>query len=123
VRINHVEREGRFEAQVIAEAARLKASESISVVAPAAKEEKSAEVIALWDHIQKLQDGIKKERTMYYEKKSEHDNLLAMLARQDLMKESLSQALASLAGQEAVDHALRQANHVAGSPGVGMYDI
>jgi chromosome segregation ATPase len=123
VRINHVEREGRFEAQVIAEAARLKASESISVVAPETKEEKSVEVIALWDHIKKLQGGIKKERTMYYEKKSEHDDLLAMLARQDLMKDSLSQALASLAGQEAVDDALRQANHLAAGNPVSLYDI
>lgn len=109
VRINHVEREGRFEAQVIAEAARLKASESTTVAAPEAKEERSEEVIALWDHIKKLQDGIKKERTMYYEKKSEHDDLLALLARQDLEKEKLSGALASLGGQEAVQAAMTQA--------------
>jgi DNA repair exonuclease SbcCD ATPase subunit len=55
-------------------------------------------------HEQKI--AIQEERAMYLELLAEHDDLLALLAQQDLEKASLHAALARVAGQEAVDDAM-----------------
>jgi DNA repair exonuclease SbcCD ATPase subunit len=55
-------------------------------------------------HEQKI--AIQEERAMYLELLADHDDLLALLAQQDLEKASLHAALARLAGQEAVDDAM-----------------
>mmetsp|Transcript_15187 Transcript_15187/g.25224 ORF Transcript_15187/g.25224 Transcript_15187/m.25224 type:complete len:2554 (+) Transcript_15187:278-7939(+) len=62
-----------------------------------------------YDCIMTLKSEIHEERQMYQELLAEHDDLLALLAQQDLEKSSLNQALTNVAGQRAVDAAIQQA--------------
>lgn len=59
-----------------------------------------------YDFVQEQKIAIQEERAMYLELLAEHDDLLALLAQQDLEKASLHAALARVAGQEAVDDAM-----------------
>lgn len=60
-----------------------------------------------FDLIRKQREEIQEERKMYLEFLSEHDDLLALLAQNDLEREYLKDALSKSAGSEAVDEVLR----------------
>jgi hypothetical protein len=66
-----------------------------------------------YDFIDTLKAEIQEERQMYQELLAEHDDLLALLAQQDLEKSSLNQALANAAGPRAVDAAIQEAEEKA----------
>jgi hypothetical protein len=60
----------------------------------------------VFDFVHEQKIAIQEERAMYLELLAEHDDLLALLAQQDLERASLHAALARVAGQEAVDDAM-----------------
>jgi hypothetical protein len=64
---------------------------------------------ATFDHLQNFKEEMREERKIYMELLSEHDDLLALLAQLDVEKNSLKNALAKVAGQSAVDEALKTA--------------
>ena len=70
-------------------------------------EKQSAE--GMYDFVVELQKAIKDERRMYRELLSEHEDLLALVAQQDLENGSLNAALVRVGGQGAVDEALKEA--------------
>jgi len=113
-RASHLEREGRYEAEVRAEVARLQAPLSVSrsvLVNPADDDDRedTIAVTKLYDVIQKQKQAIEEERSVYFELLTEHDGLLALLAEQDLLKASLKGALSREAGPAAVDAAIKEA--------------
>jgi hypothetical protein len=117
LRASQLEREGRFEAEVRAEVARLQASESResdrhSIVVrenPREDREDTFDVPELYDVIQKQKQEVREERSMYYELLAEHDDLLALLAQQDIVRVCLCSALTDANGPEAVDGVMRKA--------------
>jgi hypothetical protein len=132
MRASQLEREGRYEAQVRAEFARLQAADSIrdspSVVLgenPAESSDDEAEnrntkakqsyaqTSQLYDEIQQQKEAIEEERNMYFELLAEHDDLLALLAQHDLVRTSLHEALSQTGGPEAVENAIRSAEEKA----------
>jgi hypothetical protein len=62
-----------------------------------------------FDYIQQQKVAIQEERQMYQELLAEHDDLLALLAQQDLEKASLHAALSDAAGADAVAAAVKEA--------------
>ena len=62
-----------------------------------------------FDYVRKQKIAIQEERAMYLELLAEHDDLLALLAQQDLEKTSLQSALSRVAGNEAVEAAIQEA--------------
>eukprot|EP00547_Thalassionema_nitzschioides_P014136 CAMPEP_0194247660 /NCGR_PEP_ID=MMETSP0158-20130606/16923_1 /TAXON_ID=33649 /ORGANISM="Thalassionema nitzschioides, Strain L26-B" /LENGTH=2479 /DNA_ID=CAMNT_0038983787 /DNA_START=105 /DNA_END=7541 /DNA_ORIENTATION=- len=66
-----------------------------------------------YDYIAKQKTAIDEERKIYKELLVEHDDLLALLAQQDLEKESLNAALADAKGEEAVEAAILEAEEKA----------
>ena len=62
-----------------------------------------------YDFITEQKIAIQEERQMYQELLAEHDDLLVLLAQQDLEKASLNEALMNVAGQSAVDAAIQEA--------------
>jgi chromosome segregation ATPase len=132
MRASQLEREGRYEAQVRAEFARLQAADSVrdspSVVLgenPAESSDDEAEnrstkakqsyaqTSQLYDEIQQQKEAIEEERNMYFELLAEHDDLLALLAQHDLVRTSLHEALSQTGGPEAVENAIRSAEEKA----------
>ena len=113
-RASHLEHEGRYEAEVRAEMARLQAPlcNSRSVVLNPAddfeKEDQTA-LAKLYDVIQKQKQAIEDERAVYFELIAEHEDLLAQYAQQNLLKTSLQNALWKEIGQYAVEAAIREA--------------
>jgi DNA repair exonuclease SbcCD ATPase subunit len=65
--------------------------------------------VEAYDLIQQQKIAIQEERAMYLELLAEHDDLLALLAQQDLEKASLNAALSRVAGPEAVRAAMTDA--------------
>lgn len=65
--------------------------------------------IEAFDFVMEQKVAIQEERQLYQELLAEHDDLLALLAQQDLEKASLYQALMNVAGQTAVDAAIQEA--------------
>jgi chromosome segregation ATPase len=138
-RASHLEREGRFDAEVRVEVARLQAasSQSRNVSArntpersvvlrnkstnnPAVeREDRDDEVIGsvtaskMYDAVQKQKKELEEERIVYFGLLSEHDELLASFAQQELVKESFKRALKRQCGTEAVDAALQEAEEQA----------
>jgi hypothetical protein len=117
LRASQLDREGRFEAEVRAEVARLQASGSREsdrlsiVVRDNSREDRedSLDVPELYDVIQKQKQEVQEERSMYYELLAEHDDLLALLAQQDIVRVCLCSALTDADGPEAVDGAMHKA--------------
>ena len=70
-------------------------------------------VAQLYDIIQKQKQSIDDERGVYQELLAEHDDLLALLAQHDVVREMLNDALARVGGQGAVDAAMREAEEKA----------
>lgn len=62
-----------------------------------------------YDFVVEQKMAIQEERQMYQELLTEHDDLLALLAQQDMEKASLNTALVRVAGQAAVDAAILEA--------------
>lgn len=114
-----LERDGRYEAEILAEVSRLQARTNGHPLPdesdPAAEEnvEDSTKLAKLCDVIQKQKDAIEEERSVYFELLAEHDDLLAVLAQHDLLKESLNAALERFGGQQAVDAAVHEAQEKA----------
>ena len=71
---------------------------------------KSAEA---FDLIRKQEKEIQEERMMYSETLHEHEDLLALVAQQDLEKSCLREALIQVAGDDAADDALKRAEEFA----------
>lgn len=65
--------------------------------------------VEAYDLIQQQKIAIQEERAMYLELLAEHDDLLALLAQQELEKNSLNAALTEAAGPQAVDAAMADA--------------
>jgi hypothetical protein len=65
--------------------------------------------IEAFDFVMEQKVAIQEERQLYQELLAEHDDLLALLAQQDLEKASLYEALMNVAGQTAVDAAIQEA--------------
>lgn len=117
LRTSQLEREGRYEAEVQAEVARLMASQAPEANAAHRSfaqsltngHGKDEVVTGLYDEVQNQKQAIVEERTMYRELLVEHDDLLAVLAQQNIIKTCLDSALVEAAGPEAVDLAMRKA--------------
>jgi len=74
---------------------------------------KDSSAMEAYDYIIEQKIAIQEERNMYQELLVEHDSLLALLAQQDLEKESLNTALADAAGTDAVEAAILEAEEKA----------
>jgi len=70
----------------------------------------SAEV---FDLIRKQKEEIQEERMMYCETLQEHEDLLALVAQQDLEKSCLREALIEVAGDKVADEAMKRAEEFA----------
>lgn len=117
-RAAQLEREGRLEAEIQAEVARLRARangmDPYRMVADnPADESEEIPVAQLYDLIQKQKQSIEEERAVYSELLLEHDELLALLAQHDVYRSALNAALERVGGPEAVQEAVREAERVA----------
>lgn len=65
------------------------------------------------DMLQQQKEAIHEERQLYLELLAEHDDLLALVAQQDIEKETLQEALLHAVGREAVDEAFKTAEEKA----------
>lgn len=117
-KLHKAERDGRFDAAVKSEVTRLRMSPMAST--PEARDDVfllKAEVesngtssnAAAFDLIRKHKEEIQEERKMYLEFLAEHDNLLALLAQQDVERICLREELSGAGGQVAVERALLRA--------------
>ena len=123
-RASHLERNGRYEAEGRAEVARLlQASHTNSIERSVVVSENPADddregdvaVVKLYDLLKKQTQATEEERLVYRELLAEHDDLLALLAQQDLLKESLKDSLTRKGGRTAVDAAIQEAEEKAKS--------
>jgi len=62
----------------------------------------------MYDHIQELKYAVKQERNQYRNLLEDHEELLAVLAQQDIEIDSLRAGLETYGGEEAIEEALRQ---------------
>eukprot|EP00957_Ditylum_brightwellii_P045558 3454563-Ditylum_brightwellii.AAC.1 len=67
----------------------------------------------LYDHVFELKSEIREERMIYRDLLAEHEDLLALLAQQDLERASLHEALFNAGGDEAVENAIQEAEEKA----------
>jgi len=112
-----LETSGHFDAEVNVEVAKLRSNggdedqRNWIVVRDNPVEDTGPDLspVEAYDLIQKQKIAIQEERAMYLELLAEHDDLLALLAQQDLEKASLNAALSRVAGPEAVDAAMSDA--------------
>ncbi|GAX09718.1 hypothetical protein FisN_19Lh186 [Fistulifera solaris] len=119
-----VERESLFEAELQAEMSRVQNNGSFRRNEVDTEEsqgifEEKKDAMQL-EHLQRLYEAIKdqketieEERSVYFELLSEQDDLLALLAQQDLMESCLKAALCRLGGAEAVEEAAQEAREKA----------
>ena len=61
-----------------------------------------------YDFIVELKAAVKEERILYHELLTEHEDLLALVAQQDLERTSLHNALVQLGGNEALQRVLTE---------------
>ena len=122
-RVHKLEREGHFDSDVNMEACRLRLTQNFDsedehwlVTRDSTIQEEKKEISSMslspsevFDYIQQQKAAIHEERQMYQELLAEHDDLLALLAQQDLEKASLHSALVDAAGMHAVDAAIQEA--------------
>ena len=66
-----------------------------------------------FDLIRRQQNEIKEERMMYNETLKEHEDLLALVAQQDIEKSYLREALIEVAGDDVANDALKRAEEIA----------
>lgn len=122
-RVTQLEQKGRFEAEVRAEVARIQSSPSdgkgveeesralvevppSSVNVPAAGD--PATVAHLYDVVKSMQQRMDDERRIHEEEREEMEDLLKLVAQQNLDVESLKAALQRFAGVDAVHQALEE---------------
>jgi DNA repair exonuclease SbcCD ATPase subunit len=117
-KLHKAQRDGRFDAAVKSEASRLRMSPMVStperrddvlLLKAAPESSDTSKNAAAFDLIQKHKEEIQEERRMYMEFLAEHDDLLALLAQQDLERICLREELSNAGGQAAVDRALQRA--------------
>lgn len=114
-KIIDLERQERKEAALAAELAKLRGETSALVNHSNngnGADSESKEAIGaedLHDFVLELKEVVKEERQMYQDLLAEHEDLLALLAQQDIEKTSLQSALTILAGEEAVEKAILEA--------------
>lgn len=77
---------------------------------PAEDGREEARVARLYDEIHKLQQAIKHDHLLYKNLLDQQDQLFAILAQKDLIRESLNDVLLRHGGQQAVDTAMREAD-------------
>jgi chromosome segregation ATPase len=132
-RSSQLVREGQYEAEIRVEVARLQATKSSATrnsperglvlidkttnKNPALDDDGSCNVTVakLYDALQKQKQATEEERIIYFELLNEHDNLLALLAQQDLLKSSYQRTLLRICGKDAVNTAIREAEEQAQS--------
>jgi chromosome segregation ATPase len=141
-RASHLEREGRYEAEVRVEVSRLQAAAAAqnansnllnddnaterrlelvrkSTNNPALDDDDRDDgggrmyATKLYDALQQQKRAAEEDRIVYFELISEHDDLLALLAQQDLVKGCLKRALMHQCGSETVDAAIQEAEEKA----------
>ena len=108
-KILELETQERKEAALAAELARVRNETSaLGILSYGGSKSESKEMKAddLHDFVLELKEVVKEEREMYQDLLIEHEDLLALLAQQDLEKTSLQAALVTCAGQEAVEKAI-----------------
>ena len=116
-----IERDSRFEAEVLAEVSRLQSehanfnSGSVGEGDPAenlpaigAKEE-SQKVLQLYEENQRQRQAIEEERAMYQALLADHEDCLALLAHHEITRTCTIDALLRHGGQKAVDAANSEA--------------
>jgi len=115
-KIRELERQERKEAALAAEVARmrdetlaLKNASNNDIRAASESKEGAMGAAEMHDFVLELKDAVKEERKMYHDLLAEHEDLLALLAQQDLEKTSLQAALTDTAGQGAVEMAILEA--------------
>ena len=110
-----LEGEAKISSQVESEAQkyhhmqRKAATDSWVLVSNTASKTDGASSIEAFDFIAEQKAAIQEERQLYLELLSEHDDLLALLAQQDLEKASLHEALMKLGGRSVVEAAIQKA--------------
>lgn len=120
-RVIHYETAGHFEAEVQVEQARRNNSSKsgyhtrISLPSTFDGEEtkENLAVSKLYDLIKKQSEAIEEERSVYTEIANKNDELLALLAQFDILKNVLQTALVNHAGYHAVEAAVREAEEKA----------
>uniref|UniRef100_A0A7S4S2U0 Uncharacterized protein n=1 Tax=Ditylum brightwellii TaxID=49249 RepID=A0A7S4S2U0_9STRA len=129
-KVREVEREGHYEAAVAAEISRLRSESAAAAKSnfgqpenddqPALNGDEKNEafdnnmtVEDLYDHVFELKSEIREERMIYRDLLAEHEDLLALLAQQDLERASLHEALFNAGGDEAVENAIQEAEEKA----------
>lgn len=118
-KIIDLERQERKEASLAVELAKVK-NEAQSLFSPSNTQKGTTDgnkegvgADDLHDFVLELKEVVTEERKMYKELLHEHEDLLALLAQQDLEKTSLQASLISYVGQEAVEKAIMEAEHQA----------
>ena len=66
-----------------------------------------------YDLIHKQREDMEEERRMYREFLSDHDDLLALLAQNDLERDHLKKALVKTAGSEVLDRVMEEVEAMA----------
>jgi len=123
-----VERAGYFEAAVSAEVAKLRDESLMDFDNVITKSEgsnsNSSEVVYLcnndlptegyqaFNYVNELKSAVKEERSMYHDLLQEHEELLELLAQQNLEKENLQLILKEVGGQDAMDEALQRIEEI-----------
>lgn len=117
-KVHKFEREGRYDAAVKSEMAKLRLSpEKRGPYSTFGNEDEDPALervnpplvgVEAFDLIRKQKEEIQEERKMYLEFLAEHDDLLALLAQHDLERECLKEALSQTAGMDAVEEVLRK---------------
>mmetsp|Transcript_48686 Transcript_48686/g.72249 ORF Transcript_48686/g.72249 Transcript_48686/m.72249 type:complete len:525 (+) Transcript_48686:88-1662(+) len=134
IQARRAHREGHFETEVAAEVARLRTESSQASRAYDMNGSSSSTALVIgknysnghrgghgeevhyqmtaeemYDLIMDLKTSVKEERELYRELLVEHEDLLALLAQQDMEKRSLEAALSNHSGEKAVEMAIHEA--------------
>jgi len=105
------QREGRYDAAVQSEVARH--SSSTPTEPSESSPKPSVTNLDAFEMIQKQREDIQEERQMYLEFLAEHDDLLALLAQQDVETQVLKEALGQVGGEDVVERAVEKAERQA----------
>ncbi len=110
-KVIELELQERKEAALAAECSRLRdeAIDYSNTRSSSESKESSLGVGEMHDVVLELKQTVREERKVYQDLLSEHEDLLALLAQQDLEKTSLQLALVQSAGKEAVESAFIEA--------------
>jgi len=116
-RVHQLEGQVRVQTDVHLDIARLRVDSPYSEASINTAEENPAEdgrdearVARLYDEIHKLEKAIKHDHLLYKNLLDQQDQLFAILAQKELMRECLNDVLLRHGGQQAVDTAMREAD-------------